>query len=126
MKQVRAISIRYFKGIVNWSKRDIKANGLKKRKCLRTQRDFHIQVQHTEAAYEVERGRIRTSEHPVAIQNERDKISKYIREMVPRDKVVSEYLRQEKPHGDSSLYHLLNSEWDKTPKPVRNYRVKIL
>lgn len=46
--------------------------------------------------------------------------------MVPRDKVVSDYLRQEKPHGDSPLYHLLSSEWDKTPKLVRNHRVKIL
>lgn len=90
------------------------------------QRAFHTQVQYTEAAYEVKRGRRRTSEHPVAIQNERDKISEYIRKMVPRDKVVSEYLRQEKPHGDSPLYHLLSSEWDKTPKLVRNHRVKIL
>lgn len=69
------------------------------------QRAFHIQVQDTEAAYEVERGRTRTNEHPVAIQNERDKISEYISKMVPRDKVVSEYLRQQKPCGDSPLYH---------------------
>lgn len=84
------------------------------------QRAFHIQVQDTEAAYKVERGRTRTSEHPDAIQNERDKISEYISKMVPRDTVLSEYLRQEKPHGDSPLYHLPSPEWDKTPKPMRN------
>lgn len=49
--------IRYFNGIVNWPKEEIKANDLKKRERLRMQRAFHTQVQYTEAAYEVKRGR---------------------------------------------------------------------
>lgn len=51
MEQVRAIRfkiIRYFNGIVNWPKEEIKANDLKKRERLR--RAFHTQVQYTEAA----------------------------------------------------------------------------
>ena len=88
---------RYPAGIINWSKEETEATDVKTRTLLTMNGGFHPKSSTLRLYIQRNEGGGGLVSIRATVQGETIKIQGYIRKMVPKDELVSEYLRQQIP-----------------------------